>query len=128
MILSRTPETLWLRILGRGNVQKQAIDKLEALPVDNPFRENALRLLLSLQRDLEFTQNQDQDDQELIMRLSSRYLQEKEEAVREGEQRGIQQGIQQERRTMIENLLRLRFGAVDEEIKTIIKPILALTS
>ena len=33
-----TPETLWLRILGKGNVQKQAIEEIEALPVSHPFR------------------------------------------------------------------------------------------
>ncbi|NES65165.1 MAG: flagellar assembly protein H, partial [Okeania sp. SIO2D1] len=32
---------MWLRILGRGKVQSQAIDELEALPKDNPQRENA---------------------------------------------------------------------------------------
>ncbi|MEB3339611.1 MAG: hypothetical protein VKJ25_02315, partial [Okeania sp.] len=29
--LPKTPETMWLRILGRGKVQSQAIDELEGL-------------------------------------------------------------------------------------------------
>ncbi len=45
--LPRTPETLWLRILGKGTVQQQAIDELEALPADNPLRSNALELLFN---------------------------------------------------------------------------------
>jgi hypothetical protein len=43
--LPRTRETLWLRILGKGTVQTQAINELTALPEDNPLRVNALELL-----------------------------------------------------------------------------------
>ena len=43
--LPRTPETLWLRVLGKGNVQKQAIAELRELASDNVFRLNALELL-----------------------------------------------------------------------------------
>jgi hypothetical protein len=46
--LPRTPDTLWLRILGRGRVQQQAIDELEALPEENPFRSMALKMLYNL--------------------------------------------------------------------------------
>ena len=31
------PETLWLRLLGRGTVQKRAIDELAALPSNQPY-------------------------------------------------------------------------------------------
>ncbi|WP_196521170.1 hypothetical protein [Nostoc sp. WHI] len=43
--LPRTTETLWLRILGKGKVQQQAIDELEALSEDEPLRARALELL-----------------------------------------------------------------------------------
>ncbi len=46
--LPRIQETLWLRILGRGTVQKQAIDELEALPSNHPFRRATLELLYNL--------------------------------------------------------------------------------
>ncbi|HLO50408.1 MAG TPA: hypothetical protein VK211_18475 [Kamptonema sp.] len=46
--LPRTPETLWLRILGKGTVQKQAIAELIELPSNNYFRLNALELLYKL--------------------------------------------------------------------------------
>lgn len=46
--LPRTPETLWLRVLGKGNVQKQAIAELRELPSDNFFRLSALELLYNL--------------------------------------------------------------------------------
>jgi hypothetical protein len=113
--LPRTPETLWLRILGRGTVQKQAIDELERLPVDDPLRDHILQLLYSLQKDLEVTQEQDEEDRELIMRLSPLYLQDREKAVREGQQQ------------VIENLLRVRFGALDEELLSIVESLLTLS-
>ncbi len=124
--LPRTPETLWLRILGKGSVQKQAIDELEALPVDNPFRVNALKLLKNLQKSLGIPQTLDEEDRELFMRLAPLYEQDIERATREGEQRGIQQGIQQGERLVLENMLRVRFGELDEQLAAIIEPILAL--
>ncbi|WP_407882931.1 hypothetical protein, partial [Scytonema sp. NUACC26] len=50
--LPPTQETLWLRMLGRGTVQRQAIDELEALPVTHPFRQATLELLYTLRQHL----------------------------------------------------------------------------
>ncbi|MEH2163668.1 MAG: hypothetical protein V7K38_22160 [Nostoc sp.] len=111
-------ETLWLRIIGRGNVQKQAIDELEALTPDNPFRKAALELLYNLQQNLQVTQNQDEEDRELLMRLAPLYQQDREQAK--------QQGIQQGERLVVENLLKFRFGEVDNELQEIIEPLLTL--
>nr|WP_223269852.1 DUF4351 domain-containing protein [Nostoc sp. 'Peltigera membranacea cyanobiont' 213] len=111
-------ETLWLRIIGRGNVQKQAIDELEALTPDNPFRKAALELLYNLQQNLQVTQNQDEEDRELLMRLAPLYQQDREQAK--------QQGIQQGERLVVENLLKFRFGEIDNELQEIIEPLLTL--
>ncbi|BAY75567.1 hypothetical protein NIES25_20130 [Nostoc linckia NIES-25] len=155
-------ETLWLRIIGRGNVQKQAIDELEALTPDNPFRKAALELLYNLQQNLQVTQNQNEEDRrllaevgkrvrgkgkrnknlspfpascksnfckrfrELLMRLAPLYQQDREQAIQEGEQRGIQQGVQQGERLVVENLLKVRFGEIDNQLQAIIEPLLAL--
>ncbi|BAY36593.1 hypothetical protein NIES2111_09200 [Nostoc sp. NIES-2111] len=112
-------ETLWLRILGKGRVQKQAIDELEALPNNHPLRAKAIDLLLSLKTTLEVNQNIDQEDRDLIMRLSAIYEQKLAEAK--------QEGIQAERRQVIENLLQVRFGTLDAELSAIIEPLLLLT-
>ncbi len=128
--LPKTSETLWLRLLGRGTVQKQAIDELEALPQDNPFRAVALEMLYNLRQNLQVNQSNDAEERELIMRLAPLYQQDREQAIREGEQRGIQlgeqRGIQQGQRQLIENFLRVRFGELDEELSTLIDPLLAL--
>ncbi len=124
--LPRIPETLWLRLLGKGNVQKQAIAELQALPPDNPSRAKAIDAVLSLRSILEITQNQnqniDEEDRELVMALSPIYLQQLEDAKQEG----VQEGVQQTARTVIENLLQVRFGS-DDELNTIIEPISRLT-
>jgi len=129
-----TPETLWLRILGKGNVQKQAIEEIETLPVSHPFRTNALTMLNRLRADLQVTTNKDVEDQELIMRLSPLFDQQLEQAKQEAQQQGIQQGIQegiqegiqQGQRRLIENLLTSRFGSLDQQLAAMISPLLAL--
>ena len=68
--LPSTPETLFLRILGRGKVQRQAVEELEALSENSPFLTNIIQLVhdliavLSARQEKE--QDIDQDDQELM--------------------------------------------------------------
>lgn len=54
------------------------------------------------------------------MELSPLYLQRLEEAT--------QQGIQQGQRVVVENLLRARFGSLDDQLEAIIEPVLELPS
>lgn len=42
--LPQTPESLWLRLLGKGRVQQRAIEELEKLPQNNPLRDKAIDL------------------------------------------------------------------------------------
>lgn len=86
------------------------------------MRSNALELLYNLRTNLEASQNVDAEDRELMMRLSPLYLQRLEEAT----QQGRQQGMRAERRATIENLLRVRFGALDDQLEAIIEPVLEL--
>lgn len=60
------------------------------------------------------------------MRLAPLYQQDREQAIQEGEQRGIQQGVQQGERLVVENLLKVRFGEIDNQLQAIIEPLLAL--
>ncbi|NMG20163.1 DUF4351 domain-containing protein [Brasilonema bromeliae] len=102
--LPRTPETLWLRVLGRGTVQNQAIDEFVALPANHPFRKAALELLYNLQKNLLVAQNPEEDDRELVMRLAPLYQQDREQAIQEGEQR------------LIIRQLNRRFGEIDSSL------------
>jgi hypothetical protein len=103
-----------------------AINELTALPENNPLRVNALELLYNLRVILEANQNLDPEDKELIMELSPLYLERLDTALQSGVQQGIQRGRQQGERFVVENLLRVRFGNLDEELLSIIEPLLEL--
>jgi hypothetical protein len=117
--LPQTLETLWLRILGRGRVQEQAINELKALPSNHPFQKATLELVYNLRQNLRVNQNLEEDDRELIMRLEPLYQQDREQAKLEG--------IQQGERLVVENLLQVRFGSLDKELSAIIEPVLTLS-
>ncbi|WP_347566431.1 hypothetical protein [Scytonema sp. UIC 10036] len=103
-------------------MQSRAIDELEALPVTHPFRQATLELLYTLRQNLASQTISEPEDRELIMRLAPLYQQDRELAKQEGQQ----QGRIEERRQVVENLLRVRFGTLDAELSTIIEPLLAL--
>ena len=132
--LPSTPETLFLRVLGRGKVQRQAVEELEALANNSPFLGDIIELVHNLIAVLSARQRQehdiDQDDQELIMKLSQMYQQQLEEIKKqerqEGEKLGLDRGIERERRAMIESILQVRFGEVDSQLATIINPLIAM--
>ncbi|OBQ37451.1 MAG: hypothetical protein AN487_10270, partial [Anabaena sp. CRKS33] len=88
-------------------------------------------------------QDIDQDDQELIMKLSQMYQQQLEELRKqglqegrqeglqegrqEGQQEGLRTGVERERRAIIESILQVRFGEVDAELTRIINPLMAMS-
>ncbi|MFB2879555.1 hypothetical protein [Floridanema aerugineum] len=126
--LPKTPETLWLRILGKKKVQQQAIDELSALPAGNVWRERILELFYQLRENLNVNQSLEADDRELVMRLQP-LLQEKlaqveQQGIQQGIGQGIQQGIEQGERLIVENLLKARFGELDTELSALIDSIL----
>jgi hypothetical protein len=133
--LSKIPETLWLRLLGKGRVQKEAISELKDLPEVHPFRGKTLELLYGLLMILEKRQDLDESDRELMMELSTIYLQQLETANQQGLQQGIQQGIQQGlqqgvrqgQRLMIESMLQVKFGEIDDQLAQMIDPLIELS-
>ncbi|WP_445251610.1 MULTISPECIES: hypothetical protein [unclassified Microcoleus] len=56
------------------------------------------------------------------MELSPLYLQRLEDAT----QQGIQQGIQQSKRQIVESMLQVYFGEIDEELSQLIEPLIQL--
>ena len=106
--LPQTQETLWLRLLGRGTVQKRAIDELAALPLNQPYVKITLELLYNLQKNLKINQSSQTEDQELIMRLAPLYQQDRELAKQEG----LKEGLEKEKSLIIRQLNR-RIGEID---------------
>jgi hypothetical protein len=119
-----TPETLWLRLLGKGATQQQAIAELAALPRDNSLRATTLELLFNWRITIESRPDLDEDDQAVIMQLTPLYREQLDEALAQG----LQQGVAAERRTTITNLLSARFGALDEPLTAIASTIIQLSA
>ena len=110
--LPKTPETLWLRILGKGRVQEQAIQEVAALPAQHPQRDNVLDLLGNLKVILEARSTIEPEEQELIMQLSPLYLEKIQAAELVGEQRGETQGRVEEARALVIRQLTRKLGTV----------------
>ncbi len=153
--LPKTPETLWLRILGRGKVQEEALVSLAALPVDNPWRVGALESVYQLQLNLgvnrsEKSELEAKEDEKLIMAIAPLFQEQLAAAEKKGIERGVQQGIergiqqgiergkiegvqegiergkQEENRAIIENFLRVRFGTLSPKATVFITPVSTL--
>jgi hypothetical protein len=110
-----TEETLWFRLLGRGTVQQQAVQELVALPPENLVRRNVLEIVYKWRINVMTQQELTEDDRELMMNLTQAYEEARAQAVREG--------LQQ----VVENLLRYRFGSVDEELAKVVESLLQLS-
>jgi hypothetical protein len=67
--LPQTLDTLWLRLLGRGKVQVEAIRETYNLSEDSPYRKPALELLAALQTTLENKRKRNNTEEDLLMSL-----------------------------------------------------------
>ncbi len=111
-------DTLWLRLLGRGTVQRTAITELMALG-NHPLQRQALAALVQLQITLQRRHNLSKAEQEVAMNLSPVYEQWLSET--------LEQGRQEERRADIEALLMAKFDRLDEALVSIIPQLMALS-
>jgi hypothetical protein len=103
--LPETPDTLWLRILGRDNVQIRAINEIVGLPADSPYRQNALELFSNLKIVLENKQNKATEETELMMNLSPLYLEQIDIAT--------QKGRNEEGKSLMIRMLTRKLGNLD---------------
>ncbi|NER50579.1 MAG: hypothetical protein F6J92_28710, partial [Symploca sp. SIO1A3] len=121
-----TRQTLWLRVLGKGETQRQAVSELEKLPAGEPLREEILELMAKWHISLQKSENLTQEAQELLMNLSSAYLQWREETLQQGRQQGRQEGTLDGQRLMVEKLIEAKFSTLDQELSDIITVIMQL--
>ena len=88
--LPKTRDTLWLRVLSRGRVQKTALKELAALPINDPLRRDVGELLANYRTVLENRKKRTEEEEELIMNLAPEYLQKQQDWKQEGLQEGLQ--------------------------------------
>jgi predicted transposase YdaD len=118
--LAPTRDTLWLRILGRGKIQKKAIDEVLALPKDDPLRNLALELVSSWTIRTEQQSDLSPEEQEQLMNVSSAYAEWKQKTLQEGEMRGRAIGQLEGRleaaREILLQLLAHKFGPLSAQV------------
>jgi hypothetical protein len=106
-----TRDTLLVRLLGAGSTLKEAIAELQALPADAPERRLALPVLVRLRLTVPSDPaQQTSDDQEFLMNTQDIVDTWRREAIQEGVQQGLAEGVERERKLLL-RLLRRRFGA-----------------
>jgi Domain of unknown function (DUF4351) len=105
--LPNTEDTLLLRLLGKGQTQKQAINQVIAFDPTDSRRAAILGLLANWKISIEITGQIDAEE-ELMMALSQAYL----EWEQQTEQRGEQRGAFQEAQALILRQLARRIGTV----------------
>jgi regulator of replication initiation timing len=89
--LNVTPETLWLRVLGRSGNQARAIQELVTQPRRSPLYNSIEDILTNYRTSLEANRSLTLEEEELIMNLSAAYLKKQQEWKEEGRQEGRQE-------------------------------------
>jgi hypothetical protein len=125
--LPPTLDTMWLRLLGRGAVQAEAISELMALSTAHAFRKVTLQHLAKLQLIMKTRQKKlSKHEQELIENLNPVYEaweretieKGKQEGRQEGRQEGLERGREEERQLMLSRTVPvlLRVGLSIDQI------------
>jgi flagellar biosynthesis/type III secretory pathway protein FliH len=127
-----TEDTLWLRVLGKGKIQTEAITEVVQLSKENDKWNRLVEIFASWRKNLELNSDvNDEEVKELIMSLSPAYLKQREEwkqeGIEEGRQEGRQEGQKDGQRLMIESLLAVRFGNLDQELSVIVTRMMELS-
>jgi hypothetical protein len=112
--LPQTPNTLWLRILGRGETQAEAIAELALLPRDHPRRDGILRLFAAWKVRIDLDEVQEFLQQEVAMAYPQVFL-DWEEATR---QDGIAIGEERAKRELVLRLLNRRCGELMPAVRS----------
>ena len=127
--LLKTPDTVWFRILGRGKVQQEAINEIEALPANSPYRDEALKLFVKLKVTLENRNDREQNETELMMKLadSPLFTEYMERATADAVANAITTTTKSVHQDVVESLLLKRFGALDDDLIQVIPNIIKLS-
>jgi hypothetical protein len=113
-------ETLFLKLLGKGQTQKQAVDEVIAIDAREPRRAAILRLLASWKISSEIT-GQAEAEQELMTVLTQAYLEWEQQTEQRGERRGEQRGRTEGERSLVLRLLTRRVGILPANVEAQVK-------
>ena len=124
--LPETLDTLWLRMMGRGEVYARALQAFTQLPADHPLRLDVMNLLVEHYEwmiDQEEEANDDDDEEELLMYTSpllDRYNNRlKKRHYEEFQQEELVPQIERSRSELLLGNLQVRFGSIDEGLSRV---------
>lgn len=106
-----------MRLLGKGQTQKQAVDEVIGFDADDSRRSAILRLLSNWKISLKIT-GKTEEEEELMMVLSQAYLEWEQQTEKRGEQRGRQRGEQTGETRLVLRQLTRRIGDVPPEVRS----------
>ncbi len=112
--LPRSPDTIWLRLLGQGEVLQQAVEDLMGIACNHPHRRRTIAYLAMLRINLAVEKKLTQELKEIVMKLSPAYEKWRRDTLAEGRDAGHEegrnagaiQGRQQEREELTLKLLQ----------------------
>jgi len=113
VVIDRLPvqgETLLLRLMGRGAVQRQAIEEVQGLPAASVLRQNVMNLLFRWRILLKEHPVQTDEERELAMNLEHVYDEWRAKTLEEGKEKGIEEGELRAARSIVAQFWRGRFG------------------
>ncbi|NJO42182.1 MAG: DUF4351 domain-containing protein [Cyanobacteria bacterium RU_5_0] len=111
-------ETRWLRLLGKGRTQQQAIAEVLAFPAHDPRRASVLQLLVNWKISLNVIGELEQEEQDLMAALSQAYLEWEQQTEQRGIEQGIEQGIERGERSLILRQLTRQVGELPEPVRS----------
>ncbi|PNW30724.1 UNVERIFIED_CONTAM: hypothetical protein BEN50_02935 [Euhalothece sp. KZN 001] len=115
--LPKTPETLWLRLLGKGSVQQQAVAEVIALPEGDTRRTEALRLL-SVWKIIVEANPELPEGEEVTMPLPQAFIEWEQQVEQRGKKEGRKEGKKEGIQSLVWRQLSRRFGDIPSSIQT----------
>jgi hypothetical protein len=125
--LPMTLDNLWLRLMGKGIVQKYAIADFLTMKDDDPRGASVHSFLVDYQINIDLTSPVTEEEAEVRMALSQVYMEWEKKTRHEGRRQGIEQGIEQERRSTISEAMTLRYGAIDPALEALIPQLMEVS-
>jgi Domain of unknown function (DUF4351) len=114
--LPATEDTLWLRILGKGPTQQQAIDEVLNLPPNHPRRNNILRLLAGWHIRMNLGELPELSEQKTAMALSQAFLDWEQQT----QERSHQEGQLVSLRSVLHLMLPQKLGPLPDRCRSAI--------
>jgi hypothetical protein len=115
------PETLFLRLLGRDAVQRQAVEELVQWP-EQPLKNFIFDKITKYQIMLKSSRTLSKEDQEIMVNIEPIY----EAWVHEKRQEGREEGREESDRANIAGLLVAKFGSIDPELEAMIPKLMKM--